>query len=350
MIDLNHVLQHTRELWDKARDKRIFLSGATGFFGAWLLESLVYCNQRLDLNVSATILTRDPMRLRGRLPHISSESCLQFVEGDIRTFQFPAGSYEYVMHAAAPTTSSQLLDGSELLSILIDGTRRVLTFAKSSGAKRLLLVSSGAVYGSQPQSIHHLHEDYRGGPDWMSPHAAYAEGKRVCEQLCAIAAQADDIRFAAARCFAFVGPHLPLDQHFAIGNFIADALANRRILIRGDGSPIRSYLYAADLTVWLWTLLLQMPAQYVNPEVVNVGSSEGISIRDLAAQVVGALNPKLEVEVSHTAQPNTPLLQYVPDVQRARDWYGLRQTITLREGIRRTAEWHRASPSRADSI
>jgi len=95
--------------------------------------------------------------------------------------------------------------------------------------EELLLASSGAVYGPQPASLSQIPEDYSGCPAWLDPNAPYASGKRVSEQMCSQHAQELDIRFTIARCFAFVGPHLPLDQHFAIGNFIGDALAGRTL-------------------------------------------------------------------------------------------------------------------------
>lgn len=340
--DLEHVLQHTEELWIQVRGTRIFLSGATGFFGVWLLESLEFCNRRLQLDISATVLCRDPNRIRERLPHIAQSTLFQFIPGDIRSFEWPENDYEFVLHAAAPTTSVASSDPTDLLSILIDGTKNILRFAKARKARSFLFVSSGAVYGPQPESVTHIPEDYRGSVDWMAPSAAYAEGKRVAEQLCNIAASQSGIHTAIARCFAFVGPHLPLDQHFAIGNFIGDALAGHGIAVRGDGTPKRSYLYAADLAIWLWTLLLSEPRAAVNPAVVNVGSDEAISIRELAHKVAAELKPKLRVDVAKAAVPGAQALQYVPNVERARHWYGLKPIISLGDAIQRTANWHRA--------
>jgi nucleoside-diphosphate-sugar epimerase len=342
IADLELVFNHTHELWNRVRGKRIFLSGGTGFFGIWLLETLVHCNRALDLNISATVLCREPQRVCARYPNIARESCIHFVRGDIRNFEFPPEEHEFVIHAASPTAAAKLLIADDVLQTLIEGTRRVLTFAKFCGARKLLFVSSGAVYGPQPEVIHRIPEDYVGGPDWINPASAYAEGKRVSELLCSDSAYSLGIRVAIARCFAFVGPHLPLDRHFAIGNFISDALANRRILVRGDGSPIRSYLYTADLAIWLWTLLLSEPTPDINPVVINVGSSQALSIADVAREVAKALNRELKVDIAEKPTPGAQLLQYVPDVRRAESLYGLRQIIELQEGIRRTADWHRA--------
>jgi nucleoside-diphosphate-sugar epimerase len=315
--DLDLVLEHTRPLWKQARGRRIFISGGTGFFGAWLLESLAYCNRKLDTGIAATVLSRDPEAFARKMPHLAGEPSIQMLRGDVRDFEFPPEEFDYVLHAAASTSTTAASQPLELLSTLLDGTKRMLAFAKARGAKRFLLTSSGAVYGRQPQNLSHIPEDYLGGPEWLDPNAAYAEGKRVSEQMCSSCARESGIDFIIARCFAFVGPHLPLDQHFAIGNFIADALAGRNIAVRGDGTPMRSYLYGADLAIWLWTMLLRDSLPGLNPHVFNVGSGEAISIRDLAHVVVEELDPSLTVEVAKAPIVAEPRLQYVPDVHSA---------------------------------
>jgi dTDP-glucose 4,6-dehydratase len=338
---LDHILSHTTSLWDETRGRRIFMSGATGFFGTWLLESLLYANRSLGLNLAVTVLSRDPDAYARRMPHVAFDPAVTLWHGDVRSFDSPDHEYAYVVHAAAPTDAGAAARAGDLLSTLFDGTRRMLALATERGTRKFLLVSSGAVYGNQPQNVSHIPEDYVGGPNWLYPAAAYAEGKRVAEQLCAIQARESDIEFKIARCFAFVGPHLPLNGHFAIGNFIADALAGRGIEVQGDGTPLRSYLYAADLAIWLWTMLLRSHPSGLNLDVWNVGSAEAISIRDLACLVADEIQPGLAVDVRGNPATCKARQQYVPDVRKARSELELQQTISLREGIRRTADWHR---------
>jgi dTDP-glucose 4,6-dehydratase len=223
-----------------------------------------------------------------------------------------------------------------MLSTIVAGTERALQFAAAAGAKKFLLTSSGAVYGRQPADLTHVPETYPTAPNPLLPTSVYAEGKRTAEQFCALNARQSSLECKIARCWAFCGPHLPLDQHFAIGNFIRDALAGQPIQIQGDGTPRRSYLYAADLAIWLWTMLFRAPALLP----INVGSAHDVSILELARTVAATLNPELEIRVAQSAVPGTAPLRYVPSVDRARDILGLVETVGLEESIRRTAKWH----------
>lgn len=335
--DLDHILSETRPLWDEMRNKHIFITGGTGFFGCWLLESFSYINRKLGLNAHATVLTRDPAVFARKCPHLVSDESLSFIEGDVRNFTIQNCEFTYIIHAATETSGTQAAERPlEMLTTIIDGTARVLDFANTHGARKLLLTSSGAVYGKQPASLTHVPEEYLGGPDPVDPASVYAEGKRISEQMCALQAAHSSIEIKIARCFAFVGPHLPLDAHFAIGNFIGDVLAGRPIRINGDGTARRSYLYASDLAIWLWTMLFQAPSM----APVNVGSAHDLSILELAQAVVQSLNASTEIHVAKRPTPGAEVARYVPSVNRAKAMLGLNQTVGLQEAIRRTADWH----------
>lgn len=340
--DLELVLDDTAPLWGEVCGQRIFLTGGTGFFGCWLVESFCHINRLLNLDARMTILTRNPEAFAQECPHLASDPAVNLRRGDVRSFVFPDGEFRYVIHAAAETWARQTADAPlEMLSTIIAGTERTLEFAATHEAQKFLLTSSGAVYGRQPASMTHVPESYAGAPDPLDPASVYAEGKRVSELLCSIygkrAGLENGLECKIARCWAFCGPHLPLDRHFAIGNFIGDILADRPIQIRGDGTPRRSYLYAADLAVWLWTLLFKAPA--LAP--FNVGSARDVSILELAQIVAATLNPKSEIRVLGRPVEGAEPARYVPSVDRAREMLGLREMITLEESIRRTAAWHR---------
>jgi nucleoside-diphosphate-sugar epimerase len=335
--DLELIALHTEGLWEELRGQSLFITGGTGFFGCWLVESFCFANDLHQLGAKATLLTRNPEAFARKCPHLAANPAVTLLTGDVRNFGFPDGEYGYVIHAATEASAKQAAEAPlEMLSTIVGGTERTLEFAATHGARKFLVTSSGAVYGQQPSGVTHLPESYAGAPDPLNPVNVYAEGKRTAELVCALYQKMGRLDCKIARCWAFCGPHLPLDQHFAIGNFIGDVLAGRPIQIRGDGTPRRSYLYAADLAVWLWTILLRAPALLP----VNVGSAEDVSIRELAEMVANTLNPKTEIRVAEPAIPGAAPLRYVPCVDRAREILGLRQTIGLEECIRRTAQWH----------
>ncbi|MGA3007047.1 MAG: NAD(P)-dependent oxidoreductase [Opitutaceae bacterium] len=333
--DLSHVLAHTRELWAEARGQRFFITGGTGFFGRWLLESFCHANDELHLGLRATMLTRDPARFASRAPHLAARPEIEFVHGDVRTFIPPPGAFRYLVHAA--TEASAALNEQapdEMLDTIVTGTRHVLDFAAQAGVQKLLFTSSGAVYGRQPSELARVGEDYPGTPDPLAADSAYGIGKRKTEQMCAAHAERHGCEVKIARGFAFVGPHLPLDAHFAIGNFIRDALAGGPIRIAGDGTPQRSYLYAADLAVWLWTMLFRAPSG----RAYNVGSSEAVSIRDAATAVAQVFPHPIAVTVAQPASGRPPS-RYVPSTARAENELGLRVRIPLDQAIERTVRW-----------
>ncbi len=336
--DLEMILTRTAPLWQEVHGQKLFITGGTGFFGCWLVESFCHANRSLQLGAKATILTRHPERFAQKCPHLASDPALTLLRGDVRTFEFPAGEFHYVIHAATEASASQAAEAPlEMLSTIIDGTARTLEFAATHGTRSFLLTSSGAIYGKQPGDLTHVPETYTGAPDPLDPASVYAEGKRVAEHLCVQYGKKFGLGCKIARCWAFCGPHLPLDAHFAIGNFIGDVLAGRPIEIKGDGTPRRSYLYAADLAIWLWTILFRAPELIP----INVGSARDVSILELAQTVAATLNPKTEIRVAQKAVPGAQPARYVPSVDRARQLLGLEETIPLDESIRRTAAWYR---------
>lgn len=333
--DLEHVLLHTSH-WESLRGGRLFVTGATGFFGMWLLETFAFANERLNLDAQLVGLTRDPEAFRAKAPHLAANPAITLHQGDVRHFDFPSGNFSHVIHAG--TTSSAPVPPREMLETIIQGTTRTLEFAVASGVKRFLFVSSGAVYGKQPQDMTHIPETYMGAPDTMDPASAYGEGKRVGELLCSIFSRDHGIETMVARCFAFVGPHLPLDARFAVGNFIRDALDGSNIKINGDGTPMRSYLYASDLSVWLWTILFCGTSD----RTYNVGSPVGITISELANNVVHFVGKGVGILVTkNNAAFQTPV-RYVPSTKKVKTELGLFPRVTLLNAILRTVNWHLA--------
>jgi len=334
--DRKLLVEHARPLFESVRDCRFFVTGGTGFFGCWLLEALTAACDAFAPDLSVTVLTRSPEAFRARAPLLAGHPAVRLVAGDVRDFVFPAEGYPFVIHAAFD--SSREPSPEETRSTIIEGTARCLEFARRAETRRFLFVSSGAVYGRQPADVPRRSEEVIGG-SW--PRTAYGAAKGEGERLAFEAADHGGPAAIVARGFAFVGPRLRLDGHFAIGNFIRDAISGGPIRVAGDGSPVRSYLYAADLAIWLLTVLFRgAPGT-----AYNVGSEDAVTVAELARIVAEAIAPDARVEIAKAAKGMLPD-RYVPSTERARKGLGLRQTVDLAEAIRRTAAWHRVPVDR----
>jgi len=328
--DLEAILARTETLWPDLQGGRIFLTGGSGFFGAWLVESFAMARARLGFSGELWLLCRDPEAWAARFPHLATDPAIHPHRGDLAGLKAPTGAFHGLIHAATET-----LPPLAQFRTMVDGACRVLDFAEASGACRLLFTSSGAVYGSHPRTTRPLPEDCPASPRPEDPATSYGQAKRATEFLFAAYAQERAAQAVLARCFAFVGPHLKLDANFAIGNFIRDAMRGKAIHIQGDGTPLRSYLYAGDLATWLWTLYFKG----VSSRPIHVGSDQAVSIARLATIVGQTLAPGIPVTVAGTPKEGEQPLCYVPAIDRARE-LGLEVWTGLEEGIRRTADWH----------
>lgn len=334
--DLDHILAHTEGLWAELRGKNIFITGGTGFFGCWFLESFARANEKLNLKASMVVLTRDVQAFRKKAPHLTKNTSLSFHNGDVRSFDFPRGKFDYIIHAAAslnpPKDAKEALD---VFDITIEGTRRVLEFARKSKTKKFLLVSSGGVYGKQNSQTTRISEDYQGSPDPLDWRSAYSEGKRAAEMLTMLSARQCGFEAKIPRCFAFVGPYQKLDGQWAIGNFIRDGLEGGPIIVNGDGTAIRSYMYAADLMIFLWTIFFK--GESCMP--YNVGSEKEINIRALAEMVSSVFNIKKDVVISKKPDIKADIDRYVPSTRRVRETLNLKQSISLKDAIKKTIQY-----------
>ncbi|MFA5263745.1 MAG: NAD(P)-dependent oxidoreductase [Opitutaceae bacterium] len=337
--DLELALNETRSLWQEASGAHFFITGGTGFFGCWMLETLLHANRSLGLGISATVVTRDPRRFEQKAPHLFNAAGIHIVPGDMRDLSIIPGRFDFALHLATETDPGLgQVEPKILFESNLDGTRQFLALVRRSGVRKFLFTSSGAVYGPQPTDLPLLEESHAFAPDTMNPLSAYGESKRASELLCALEGDGSQgVEGKIARCFTFVGPYLPLFGNYAIGNFIRDALSGGPLRIAGDGTPLRSYLYGADLAAWLWTLLFRGRAA----QAYNVGSEDSLSILELAQAVRDVIRPQAEILVSQAPQKGAKALRYIPSTHKARVDLGLSPKVGLRDAIHRTAEWHR---------
>jgi len=334
--DLNHIYQSCKIEFETFKDKTIFITGGTGFFGKNLLESIIYADSINHLNISIIVLSRNPEFFINELKY-KNKPFIKFLKGDITNFDFPKEKIDYIFHMATEASVSLNLNSPfQMFNVITEGSKRILELGKIKNVKSILFTSSGAVYGKQPSDLIKINENFQGSPNIFNKDAAYGEGKRVSEMYANLYYENYGVNTKIARCFAFVGPHLPLNSHFAIGNFIKNLLNNEDIEINGDGTPFRSYMYSSDLIIWLIKILLH--AHPCDP--INVGSDYFISISDLAKTIVNLFpNSTKNINIAEK-KTNENIQRYVPSIEKAKNMLNLEITVSLEDAIKKTVLYH----------
>jgi nucleoside-diphosphate-sugar epimerase len=333
--DLDAVLDRTRSLWTELDGSRLLLTGATGFVGTHMLESVRHARARTGADVRVVAPARNPARLHERLPWTRGAAWLEVPAGEIRRFAPPTGAIDLAIHAANTASPREIADGpAEVARMVIEGSTRVLALAAAGGARRMLQLSSGSVYGEHLTPSVPIVEDDLGEPRGDGPADRLALAKRAAEKaLLAAAGLPGAPAVVLARGFALCGPWLPLDSAFAFGNFLGAAMRGEPVVVTGDGTPVRSYLHSGDMVAWLWTLLLKG----ANGRAYNVGSAHALTIGDLARRVAAIAGSG--VKIMGTPVPGARAHWHVPDVSRVRAELGLEETVSLDDAIARTARW-----------
>jgi nucleoside-diphosphate-sugar epimerase len=343
--DLDHVLIHTEALWEELRGKKVFITGGTGFFGCWLLESFAWANDKLNLDASAFVLSRNPVAFEKIAPQLYHNKAIKFLNGDIKDFIFPNNYFSYLIHSSVYQQNNyEKANNISMINEMLNGTTRILDFCVHANVEKMLLVSTGAVYGKAPSHLKNIPEVFSDSIDPTISGSVYHHVRRMMETLSVIYAEENNFEAKIARCFSFIGPYLPLNGRFAISDFILDALSKNSITIKGDGKAVRSYLYMADLVIWLWTILFK--GESCRP--YNVGSELPVTIREIAEEFANESVPPLPVSILKKSSHGVAQDYYVPDTSRARSELDLQQSIPLSTAIKKTVQWHREINSKKE--
>jgi UDP-glucuronate decarboxylase len=310
---------------------KLLVTGGTGFFGRALLRRWMDDEKYGTSLPEVSILTRSPESFLGRYPEFFGKEWLSFHKGNVLDYaSLPHNkTFTHILHGATESTIGPSLQAFQRYDEIVNGTRNILDYAVKNNVKRVLLTSSGGVYGPQPETLEEIPESYLGIPDPLDPMSAYSMAKRASEHLCCLYNDLYGVESVVARCFAFVGQDLPLSAHFAIGNFIQDALYNNEINVAGDGTSVRSYMNQTDLAGWLVCLL----NKGVAGRAYNVGSDHSISISNLAHLVRDILSPNKPVVFRNGDGGFQGRNVYIPDITRAKRELRLAINISLSQSI-----------------
>ena len=329
MSDLDEVATENQEFFERSDNCNFLILGASGFIGSWITQSILYANEKLNLNLKVTAVCRAKEKFYSRV-NCTQKSNLNLIEGDLNSIDLRSflidESFDYVLHTATSTTVKLGEPKESLLSSTI-ATRKIIEFLRGQEKKsKFIHLISGAVYGKLAQNNLHIEESLVIGNSLNE----YALCKLTIERLLIEASDQGVIYGSSPRLFAFYGPHLPIDAQLAIGNFMHDAKYNKRIIVKGNPNTTRSYLYPTDLVSWILALWLN-PPNYVT----HIGSSKSITIGALAnsvSKVYGGVPIVFE-------NPNQEVSHYVPKTEIIEKNFGVSQKVSLDDGLARWKSW-----------
>ena len=321
----------------------LLITGGTGFMGTWLTEMVTYLNDQHHFGIRLYLLSTRASLFHERAPHLASRPDIQLIERNILNLVELPDDTNWIIHTAGdPDNSTHATDPLRTLRVIVNGTDALLNSAtRLSKLQKILHISSGLIYGLQPMDLPNIPEHFVGGLDCTVPSHVYAEAKRAAEIVCAAYRTQARLPIITARPFAFAGPYQRLDGPWAANSFIRDSLRGGPIRIQGDGESVRSYMYPADMALWMLTML----AQATPGSVYNLGNPIGITLMELARKITQGFPTPISI-VPRMLGLNAPrATRLVPDVTRAQKTLGLTVQTDMDSTIRLAIQWYQTLQS-----
>ncbi|MFC6614907.1 NAD-dependent epimerase/dehydratase family protein [Halopenitus salinus] len=313
---------------------KVLVTGGAGFIGGHLAEA--FLRDGHDVTVLDNF---EPFYDEGIKRHTidrhreaAREAGVDYrlVEGDVRdreTVGEVVSGVDVVVHQAAQAGVRASVEHPEKVTeINVDGTVTLLEASKEAGVNRVIIASSSSVYG-KPQSLPYT-EDHPTEP--VSP---YGVSKLAQEHYARVYTELHDLPTVCLRYFTVYGPRMR--PNMAISNFVSRCVNGEPPVIYGDGQQTRDFTYVADVVDANRTLLTSGAA---DGEVMNIGSSDTISIQELAETVRDQLAPELAIEYESAREADAEHTH--ASVEKAGELIGYEPSRSIREGVEEFIQWY----------
>jgi UDP-glucuronate decarboxylase len=341
--DLDEIASRSAKGIEQLLAHGVLVTGGSGFVGRWVISSLAAVAAKNDVPLQLVSINRNTTSWQQSLVE---EGLLKVINCDITNEIPDLGEFGYIFHCATPASADlNVSQPAEMERIIAQGAESVIRRFAGTDC-RVVNVSSGAVYGIQPPDIRCLDEEWLQDDRYELPDSAYHRGKSGAESRFNSASEGGSFSVVHARLFAFLAPFLPLDTHFAAGNFVRDALLNRPITINGDSRTVRTYMYGTDLVVWL----IAAAVRGVSGCAYNVGSPHETTIEGLASIIAQRAGLASGVSQGASHEQSGPPHRYVPCTSRTERELGVNVQVSLADAIDRTLQWCRDDPQRDSAL
>ena len=328
--DCTDAASWSLEKIEELKNQTVLVVGGTGFVGSWIAEFISFLNDNFQFNISLIILARNTDSFKDEKKHLANRGDIKFISRDIRNINELPSDISYIVHAAAsPDNRNHVSNPIETIATITKGTDNLIDSAfKLPSLRKFLYLSSGQVYGKSVTKKELISELDFGSFECNKITAIYPEAKRLAEATCCAYSSQYKIPIVIARPFSFIGPYQSLSKPWAINNFINDALNNKTIRIIGNGEPVRSYMYPADLVVWILKILISGKRN----TAYNIGSPFGISLKDAAEKIVHIAQTKVNIDIKFN---NNDISYFVPDISLCEKELGLKINYNVEDTFRR---------------
>ncbi len=267
LYDDQYYMKGIRELaesdlsWDKLSKKKILIAGATGLIGRYLIDAIMYRNQKYEMGCYITALSRNADRARSSFDGSYNDSELfEYTSGDVVNLdveQLSNKHYNYVFHLASNTHPvSYSTKPIETIISNVYGTKNLLDICAQCNGSRFVLLSSVEIYGEKRSDTELFDEKYLGYLDSNTLRAGYPESKRVSESLVQAYIKEKDLDAVIVRLPRVFGPTLRPEDSKAVSQFIHKAVEGEDIVLKSEGKQFYSFLFVKDAVSGLLKIAL----------------------------------------------------------------------------------------------
>ena len=265
---------------DKLKNKTFLITGASGMVGSYISYVLKLLNDEYDMNIKIVLCVRNVNKLAD---FIKNDKNIIIICQDVtKPFDYP-DKIDYIVHAASPASPKIMKDYPFETNIANTiGTYNTLMLAKEKKVSGYLFVSSREIYGEPigEQSIF-TEDGMLGEVNPLVPRNGYAEGKKAAENMCVSMHEEYGINTKIVRLAHTYGPGMSLTDGRVQADFLNNVMHKENIIMKSDGSSIRTYSYISDSVNAIFKVLLSS-----NDIVYNVSDNQEISIKELAETLV----------------------------------------------------------------
>ena len=234
--------------------KSILVTGATGLIGRELIRQIFAWNEKAAQPITALAMVRNEQKAQAVLGDYIAKG-LKLIVADVRNAEPRNIGADYIIHAASQTSSKAFIETPvETVMTAVEGTVRMLEFARANRVSGFVYLSSMEVYGT-PSTDEKIDEKHSTNLDPMAVRTCYPESKRMCESLCSSYASEYGVPAMVVRLTQTFGPGVEYNDGRVFAEFARCAIEGRNIVLNTKGETKRNYLYTEDAADAIFTVL-----------------------------------------------------------------------------------------------